>query len=198
MVPTLVAVLLLSACSESSGGPAGDAPLICDTGERTPLALDEVSPGGFSADGFLSAHGSTTATLSWVDGGTVPLSVDFAADDELAAEIAWVVPYDDCDPFLELPVWLGIHTDDGAFDDELRTVISIVNLDAAVAWADTYGDMLGGDVDLARFGEIASLQDTIVYFQAVVSPAGAWGTVQMRAQDEVHGSDLVDVASWME
>lgn len=184
---------------DDSGDPGNqtgqEAAEVCDLGTETVIGLDEVTPSGFTTADFFTDLGEVQRTLTWEDGGSTGVTIRMELDTEQGVDTVWLVPFDDCDPYTRVPIWLDVVTDDGALDERMRTQVAVFDVDRATANGDTYGEYLGGDIDLERFGPVANLADTIVYFQAAVTES-AWGTVRMRAQDEVNGSDLVDVASW--
>ncbi|MEZ4235662.1 MAG: hypothetical protein R3F59_05770 [Myxococcota bacterium] len=115
------------------GGQIGDEAnegAHCEVSESTPLALDEASPGGFSAQEVLDGlEGVHEATLTYADGTTAALTVTVTATGDAAWEVQELVDEGTgggmepaismtCPDVLSIGVTVGFATDDGVFAEQ--------------------------------------------------------------------------------
>jgi hypothetical protein len=188
---------LLACTPVGDGNQTGEvAPICCDCGERTDLGYDEVSPGGFSGR-EVAESGAIQGDLSWIDGGEATLEVSLSADEE-SSTVFWLEPDEPaCEPFLSVPVWLQVTTDDGDLAESLRTELTATAADRYSVWTDTYGDSLQGDLDLERFVEGIDPSVARVFFH-VERGAVASGSIELDPQDEADDSweGAQPIATW--
>lgn len=175
----------------------------CDCGVETPLARDEPGPGGFTADDAAAGMASFDGTASWIDGVVSGIHVGIALDEESAGNIVWIDAEEgDCEPFLRVPVWLDVVTDDGALAETQRADLWAYDADRGKTGADWHAAFLAGDLDLTRFAPAATRESAIVYaFVDVPGGGPANGTIEMNPQNEA-GTTSWDgaqpIASWTE
>jgi len=180
----LLPLLLISACFNEGDLKIADTGLhsgqpdyqVCDDATSV-LEQDAVCALGFSADDVLAVvTGPASAAATWTDGDaatTVTISASLAGDvvyhDRSPVEdtggpgdtgYAMGAPDDGCADWLEVPVTLGLATDDGAFDESV--VASILAMDTASLWASAELDWaaLGGsyvftEIDPAEWDEVS-------------------------------------------
>jgi hypothetical protein len=204
----LLPFLLLSACFDDTERQGSDTGLhagqpdyqACDD-TTSVLTQDEPCPLGFSADDVLAVvAGPASASATWTDGGattTVTIQALLAGEvlyhDRSPVEDtggpedtgpAMGAPDDGCPDWLEIPITLGLTTDDGAFDESVTA--SIMAMDTASLWASAELDWtaLGGNY---TFTEI----DPSEWDQVSLSVSSGWsagaltGQVDMSASREV-------------
>jgi len=180
----LLPLLLISACFDEgelktadTGLPSGQPDYQACDDATSVLDQDAVCALGFSADDVLTVvTGPASAAATWTDGGaatTVTISASLAGDvvyhDRSPVEdtggpgdtgYATGAPDDGCADWLEVPVTLGLATDDGAFDESV--VASILAMDPASLWGSAELDWsaLGGsyvftEIDPAEWDEVS-------------------------------------------
>jgi len=137
---SLAGLLALPACDKSDSGETGDTAdsgwtmanedCGCQLIGETPLALDEVSAAGFSAQDLLDlAQGSRAATLTWVTDASTDLTVTVADPvnarfrDNEAGECSNDMYYF-CPDDLAVDVSMTFATGDGAFSEAWTQTLS--------------------------------------------------------------------------
>ncbi|MDP2312190.1 MAG: hypothetical protein Q8P41_04740 [Pseudomonadota bacterium] len=155
---TLLALLVpLAGCP---GDKVNEGPS-CESAS-TELALDEVTVLGFSAaDVLVNLAPHEDAVLTWADGTVTDLSLDFAPGATARfIDLTEVPPTGSgptpaiaivCDDYVEIDVGLGFATADGAFAEDLATLMGATAADTA--WIDEPLDLeaLAGTFDLVPF-----------------------------------------------
>lgn len=162
----------------------------CDVVSRTPLAVDEVSPLGFTAQEVLDyAAGAHEQTLSWsAIGGSTPLTLTIAQSGAIEyleqavvetgngsnAEPA-LAPF--CPNVLSVGVDIGFVTEDGAFAEQWLGALASDVVDRA-----TFGrqlDELVGTFDPWDHAPVGPAYDEVIaWLDVALTPAGPSGTVQ--------------------
>lgn len=173
----------------------------CDCGERTYLARDEAGPGGFTAVDVFAGFAAFDGTVSWIDGVQDSIHVAITEDEESTGNIRWIDAQEgDCEPYLDVPVWLTVTTGDGSLDAVQRANVTAYAADRGKTGADWYGDTLGGTLDLTRFVDPVNPGDARVFFFLELDEAGARGNVELDPQNEAGGTwqGAQPIASWSE
>jgi hypothetical protein len=194
-------VLAVAGCeAPGDGNQTGEvAATCCECGERTPLSLDEPGPGGFSGQDAVSS-GPLEGQVSWIDGVQDTIRFAFVADEESTGNLSWTEPDEPaCEPFLTVPIWLEVTTDDGALAESLRTELLATAADRYIVRIDQYGSSLQGTLDLERFVPGLDPEVARVFFQ-LEREAVASGNIDLDPQDELDDSwdGAQPIATWSE
>jgi len=145
--------------------------------------VDDASPGGFSGQDVLDAHGPIDADLPWMDGVTDRIHIEFRLDP--AHDVTWVAPYASyCTGVLGVPVWVDTSTDDGALDEHYETWMNVTTPDRTeVALMYARWDQLGGTLDVSRFDPSVADTKAMVYGMVDDLPSGATGFFTLSSLD---------------
>lgn len=187
-----VVVLALPACgSQATGGQTGEEHFGCQEARSTPLAIDEQSPIGFSAEqGVLRVCGVHDAVLRKDDGTETTLTLSVACDGSSARFIDREWRQDPrgretldagCLDIVTLQADLGFDTADGSFDEQWQTRIEAERVDYAVAWVAIDLSNLNGtyavtEVDVAQYQELAAFLAIRFEAQDVTGAISGQGT----------------------
>lgn len=168
----LALALALPACSDpQSGGQIGGEKVSgCYEVTGTVIALDEVSPLGFSAADALATNieGDRTETMLWAKGGDTVLSLGVIhgggetrfVESEYRAYGGDAEPaMDPCAAAIEIDIDVSFATADGAFAESWSGIVRAEAADRAAFWYDLDLGALAGtyqvtEVDPAEFDEI--------------------------------------------
>jgi hypothetical protein len=209
----LAAAGMLGCDSPQSGGQiGGEKTSGCYELVSTPLALDEVSPLGFSAaDALASIEGPRTETLLWAKGGDTVLSLDALyvggetrfVESEFRAYGEDGAPQLDCPPAIEIDLDLGFDTADGALVETWRGTARAEATDRATFWHELDLEALIGtyqvtEVDPAEYDAVSVYASIVFNGQSVSGSLTGLGEISDRG-DDPEGSvsaELFEVASF--
>lgn len=206
---------LAGGCTGEAPEPPGEQPdpgnqsgsmtgWCCDCGVQTALARDEVGAGGFTAEDAAAGVASLDGIATWIDGAVSGIHVGIALDEESVGNIVWIDAQEgDCEPFLRVPVWLDVSTDDGALAETQRADLWAYEVGRGRTGADWHAAFLAGDIDLTRFAAGATRENAILYAFVEVPGGGApaGGTIEMNPQNEAGTtgwSGAQPIATWTE
>ncbi|MDP2306537.1 MAG: hypothetical protein Q8P18_10990 [Pseudomonadota bacterium] len=209
MRPALPLLFLLAPLALLVACPAlRDTPICRST--RTEIALDEVTPLGFSAADVL-AHlaPQEDAALRWADGTVTDLSLDFAPGTTARFVDGTVEPPTSgapmpeiaivCDDYIEVDVAIGFATADGEFAEQLKSRIRAITADTGVIDAALALDALVGTFDLAPFVEAESWDDLTAWVHVDLTSDGRTrGYVAGTASGEEPCAEGEECTAWAE
>lgn len=153
------------------------------------FASDEVTPLGFSGDDVVAAAtASASAPAVWVETGertTVILTLQADGDpvfhDRSPADLGDVGADPACPDWLEVPVRVGLSTEDGAFDETLIAALSALELGVASASGPVDWRNLGGTFDITTVLDPVGWDEVDLDWENVWSSAGIVGQVTFSA-----------------
>ncbi len=154
----LASTPVLSSCERGDANQSAEGAGCDET--VTLLAQDEDSPLGFSADDILdfaeAAHeeilGYPSGEATWLtvtisyDAGEIRFVDSEPAEVEGDSEVQLAAPY--CEDRLEIEARVTFATDDGLFDEQQETVLSMTNPDVVSFFLSLAPEELGGTYQL--------------------------------------------------
>lgn len=177
-----------SGTEKDGGASAGDEP--CAEAAEVELALDEVSPLGFSGQDVLDwLSAGSTATLTWSDDATTAVTFGFAAG-ERGVHFADVEQNPDSESVCTAPdfLWVGVAytlvTADGRLDEARDYVVRSVTGNDATLGGNTDG--AGGPLDDCVNGEGGEQS-----FEAEFAPGGS-----TTGRLDCEGETTFELARW--
>lgn len=192
----VVPLVVVAAC----GGQVGEEPAECAVQSVTPLAGDEVSPLGFSAEqALVGVVGSHPLSVSWADARTTngDVTATYRGGTIEYQERAWrgdVTPEldGDCFDILAIELDLTAATDDGALD-EAWTATLIVH-DRANADVQLDLDDVRGTLEVADYAPSAAWDAVTAWLELVFGSTGPGGVIAGQAIR--HQGDTVSAESF--
>lgn len=131
---------------------------------RTPLAFDEDSPLGFSAEDVALALGTLrTVDFVWARGGSTTVDIELGIGSTVEfVDLEEATPPEDatvpsiavvCDDYVAISVTLGLKTADGLLDEDFALTMSLTQADYGAVWA---------ALELADFSDPSIFDDFLV------------------------------------
>lgn len=205
----ILPLLVLTACPD--GGKADEGPHCEDT--RTPIAFDEVTSLGFSANDKLAGVPLEEATrLLYADGVATDLTVGFApAEGAYFVDSEAVYPEGGmttdigviCEDRIEVEGMLAFATADGAFSESFASTLS-ASADSVSVHQELDLDGLNGSFDIVPFVQSEDYDALSAWIDVRFQDGASVGTIsgQASGEDECTGDECtawaesVEVAEW--
>lgn len=175
--------VLVGCAGKTKGDTVGEGSSCDET--RAPLALDEVSPLGFSAAELLARlPASETVPLTYSDASVTELTLTYAP--AASAEFVDLEPkpsdgsietlmYAVCEDLVEVGVDVTLSTADGLFDEALEAPLRAMALDTASMRAELPLDAMGGTFSIDAFTDETAYTDASAWALIVLGDGATTG-----------------------